>query len=180
MVHSPPEQPVIWAGRLTRRPPLLWRQTGIPTARAGRLRLQPLVRAVPRLGRPVVTDDAPGASGRRTHAGQTIDLIDGRTGEIRPAQIGCARQSVGRMISMGCKLSRPDFDVAHGIGLLSGFAGGSAAASPAAASVRASRRDTRSPMPVSRMLDCFTDAYKGPTAVAACWRTGQPSLAEGT
>ena len=38
---------------------------GVPAARAGRLSLQPLVRAVPRLGGPAVADDAPGPSRRR-------------------------------------------------------------------------------------------------------------------
>src|SRR5215211_1976182 len=38
---------------------------GVPAARAGRLCLQPLVRAVPRLGGPAVADDAAGPSRRR-------------------------------------------------------------------------------------------------------------------
>ena len=38
---------------------------GVPATRAGRLSLQPLVRAVPRLGKPAVADDAPGSSRRR-------------------------------------------------------------------------------------------------------------------
>src|SRR5215472_3369592 len=38
---------------------------GVSSAGAGRLSLQSLVRAVPRLGKPVVADDAPGSSRRR-------------------------------------------------------------------------------------------------------------------
>ena len=40
---------------------------GIPAGGARRLRLQPLVRVVPRLGRAPVADDAAGAPGRRAH-----------------------------------------------------------------------------------------------------------------
>src|SRR3954447_21982389 len=40
---------------------------GVPAARAGRLRVQPLVRAVPRLGRPAVADNEAGPSRRRAH-----------------------------------------------------------------------------------------------------------------
>ena len=44
---------------------LLWEE--YRRGRTGRLRLQPLVRALPRLGGPAVADDAPGAPGRRAH-----------------------------------------------------------------------------------------------------------------
>ena len=64
---------------------------GVSRRRAGRLRLQPLVRALPRLGGPAVADHAPVAPGRRAlfvdYAGQTVEIVDGRTGEVREAQI---------------------------------------------------------------------------------------------
>ena len=64
---------------------------GISAGRTRRLRLQPMARALPRVGGSAVADDASGASGRRAdvrhYAGQTVELIDGRSGEIRQAQI---------------------------------------------------------------------------------------------
>ena len=61
--------------------------------RAGRLSLQPVVRAVPRLGRPSrlsPTMRQAHPAGERLfvdYAGQTVDLIEPGSGEIRPAQI---------------------------------------------------------------------------------------------
>jgi transposase len=52
--------------------------------RTRRLRPQPRVRALPRLGRPAVADER--ADVRRL-VGQTLELIDGRSGENRQAQI---------------------------------------------------------------------------------------------
>jgi transposase len=66
---------------------LLWEEY---RAAAGRLRLQPLVRVVSRLGGAPVADHAAVPSRRRAavdYAGQTVEVVDGRSGEVREAQI---------------------------------------------------------------------------------------------
>ena len=68
---------------------------GIPAARAGRLRLQPLVRAVPRLGRPAVADDAPGPSRRRAHV-RRLRRPDRRCGRPRHRRGPRRRRSLSR------------------------------------------------------------------------------------
>ena len=123
----------------------------IPRHPHRRLRLQPLVRALPQLGSAAVADHATGARCRlirRDYAGQTMEVVDGSTGQLRTAQVfvPCwARRTTPTPRRAGQSL--PDWIGSH----VSGTGAGDRDVSPAAAT--ADRvRDMAAPTLLTRML----------------------------